>query len=128
MSSTWANRLAYPVGLLFGDDKEEAQRAKDDLGNAVGGHWRNRLFPQSLQDVDEIAAEIARDIRHQYTIAIIHEACYPEASGLCARPKPRIMANCIPSGTSKGYYPRREIEQKQKMLHVEPIQPIQPKQ
>ena len=121
--------VVYSVGLLFGDDKEEAQRAKDDLETLSADTGGIAYFPQSLQDVDEIAAEIARDIRHQYTIGY-HPTRPVTLGGFRIV---RVEAEAPDHGklivrTSKGYYPRREIEQKQKMLHVEPIQPIQPKQ
>ena len=87
--------VVYSVGLLFGDDKEEAQRAKDDLETLSADTGGIAYFPQSLQDVDEIAAEIARDIRHQYTIG--YHPTRPAtlgASGSCGwRPKPRVMAS-----------------------------------
>jgi Ca-activated chloride channel family protein len=60
--------VVYTIGLLFGIDKEESQRAKRDLqlmSEETGGV---AYFPQSLQDVNGIAAEVGRDIRNQYTI------------------------------------------------------------
>jgi hypothetical protein len=76
-----------------------------------------------LQDVDEIAAEIARDIRHQYTIGY-HPTRSVAMGGFRVV---RVEAEAPGHGklivrTSKGYYPKREVEQRQKILHVEPIQ------
>lgn len=61
----------YCIGLLFGDDVShgEAHHARDvlsDLAQQTGGE---AYFPHSLRDVDEIAHEVAEDIRSQYTIA-----------------------------------------------------------
>jgi Ca-activated chloride channel family protein len=60
--------VVYSIGLLFDTDKEESQRARqalEMLSQETGGI---AYFPRSLQDVDTIAAEVARDIRNQYTI------------------------------------------------------------
>ncbi|HZC44098.1 MAG TPA: VWA domain-containing protein [Acidobacteriaceae bacterium] len=115
--------VVYSVGLLFGDDKEEAARAKADLETLSANTGGIAYFPQSLQDVDEIAAEIARDIRHQYTIGY-HPTRSVAMGGFRVV---RVEAEAPGHGklivrTSKGYYPKREVEQRQKILHVEPIQ------
>jgi VWFA-related protein len=60
--------VVYSIGLLFDTDKEESQRARqalEMLSQETGGI---AYFPRSLQDVDAIATEVARDIRNQYTI------------------------------------------------------------
>ena len=62
--------VIYTIGLLFGDEMSHAEvrharRALDLLSNETGGI---AFFPKSMEQVDEIAAEVARDIRSQYTI------------------------------------------------------------
>ena len=62
--------VIYSIGLLFGDDmtKSEAKHARkalELLSNETGGI---AFFPKSIEQVDEIAAEVARDIRNQYMI------------------------------------------------------------
>lgn len=60
--------VVYTIGLLFGIDKEESDRARyalEKLSQETGGI---AYFPHSLQDVDTIATDVARDIRSQYTI------------------------------------------------------------
>ena len=62
--------VIYCVGLLFGDEMSRAEvrharRALDLLSTETGGI---AFFPKSIEQVDEIAAEVARDIRSQYTI------------------------------------------------------------
>ncbi len=62
--------VIYTIGLLFGDEMSRgevrhARRALELLSNETGGI---AFFPKSLEQVDEIAAEVARDIRSQYTI------------------------------------------------------------
>jgi Ca-activated chloride channel family protein len=62
--------VIYSIGLLFGDEMSHsevrhARRALEMLSTETGGI---AYFPKSLEQVDEIAAEVARDIRSQYTI------------------------------------------------------------
>jgi len=62
--------VIYSIGLLFGDDSRgseahRARRALQLLSDETGGL---AFFPRSLADVDNIAAEVAQDIRNQYTI------------------------------------------------------------
>jgi len=60
--------VVYAIGLLFGVDKEESDRARDALERLSQETGGIAYFPHSLQDVDTIATEVARDIRGQYTI------------------------------------------------------------
>jgi VWFA-related protein len=63
--------LIYAVGLLSEEDRRDATRAKRELlalTEATGGE---AFFPKELTEVDQIAQEVARDIRSQYTIAYI---------------------------------------------------------
>jgi VWFA-related protein len=62
--------MIYSIGLLFGDEMSHsevrhARRALEMLSTETGGI---AFFPKSLEQVDEIAAEVARDIRNQYTL------------------------------------------------------------
>jgi Ca-activated chloride channel homolog len=62
--------LIYTVGMLFGDEMSRAEvrharRALEMLSQETGGI---AFFPKSLEEVDQIAAEVARDIRSQYTL------------------------------------------------------------
>jgi VWFA-related protein len=62
--------VIYTIGLLFGDEMSRsevrhARRALEMLSAETGGI---AFFPKSLEQVDEIAAEVARDIRSQYTL------------------------------------------------------------
>lgn len=60
----------YSIGLLFGDEMDRgevrrARRALELLSSETGGM---AFFPKNVGQVDEIAAEVARDIRTQYTL------------------------------------------------------------
>lgn len=62
--------VIYTIGLLFGDEMSRAEvrharRALEMLSTETGGM---AFFPKSMEDVDEIAAEVAQDIRSQYTL------------------------------------------------------------
>ncbi len=62
--------VIYSIGLLFGDEMTRAEarharRALEMLSTETGGI---AFFPKSMEQVDQIAAEVARDIRSQYTI------------------------------------------------------------
>ncbi|HEX3660889.1 MAG TPA: VWA domain-containing protein [Acidobacteriaceae bacterium] len=62
--------VIYSIGLLFGEDSRgtdahRARRALQLLSDETGGL---AFFPRSLADVDSIAAEVAQDIRNQYTL------------------------------------------------------------
>lgn len=62
--------VVYTIGLLFGDgtggrESRRAQRALRLLSDETGGL---AFFPKSLAEIDSIAAEVAKDIRTQYTI------------------------------------------------------------
>ena len=62
--------VIYSIGLLFGDEMTRAEvrharRALEMLSQETGGV---AYFPRSIEEVDQIAAEVARDVRSQYTI------------------------------------------------------------
>jgi len=62
--------VIYSIGLLFGDEMSRAEvrharRALEMLSTETGGI---AFFPKSVEQVDQIAAEVAQDIRSQYTI------------------------------------------------------------
>jgi VWFA-related protein len=62
--------VIYSIGLLFGDEMSHAEvrhsrRALEMLSTETGGI---AYFPKSIENVDQIAAEVARDIRNQYTL------------------------------------------------------------
>jgi VWFA-related protein len=62
--------IIYSIGLLFGSDSSgeahHARKALQQLSDETGGL---AFFPKSLNQVDGIAAQVAEDIRSQYTIS-----------------------------------------------------------
>jgi VWFA-related protein len=62
--------VIYSIGLLFGDEMthsevRHARRALEMLSSETGGM---AFFPKNIEQIDQIAAEVARDIRNQYTL------------------------------------------------------------
>jgi Ca-activated chloride channel family protein len=101
--------VIYCVGLLFGSDvnKGEARHARrvlESLAEQTGGA---AYFPKSLKEVDPIAAQVAEDIRTQYTIA--YHSTNPPGNGGYRK----IFVDAKAKGTGKlsvrtrsGYFPR----------------------
>ena len=102
--------VIYSIGLLFGDEMSRAEvrharRALEMLSTETGGM---AFFPKSIEQVDQIAAEVARDIRSQYTLGYhstkpIHRAGIPprgsdsrgQGHGQTHRPHPHRL---LPGG------------------------------
>ena len=61
--------VVYSIGLLYDDDRQEARQARNALETLSDETGGVAYFPNSLQDVNAIASNVARDIREQYTIA-----------------------------------------------------------
>ncbi len=99
--------VVYSVGLLFEDDKEESRMARGALETLSAETGGIAYFPASLQDVDAIAQEVARDIRNQYIIGY-HSTKPPSLGGYRTV---RVEAQAGHHGklivrTRKGYYPK----------------------
>jgi VWFA-related protein len=101
--------VIYCVGLLFGDDTDKresrhARRVLETLAEQTGGA---AYFPKSLRDVDAVAAEVAQDIRTQYTIAY-HSTKSPTLGGyreIHVEAKAKSFGR-LSVRTRSGYYPR----------------------
>jgi Ca-activated chloride channel homolog len=101
--------VIYCVGLLFGEDTDKresrhARRVLETLAEQTGGA---AYFPKSVKDVDAVAAEVAQDIRTQYTIAY-HSTKSPTLGGYR---EVHVDAKAKSFGrlsvrTRSGYYPR----------------------
>lgn len=100
--------VIYSIGLLFGDEMPRAEarharRALQALSQETGGI---AFFPKSMEEVDPIAAEVARDIRSQYTIG--YHSTKP--SSIPGFRKVEVTAEAKGMGrltvrTRTGYYP-----------------------
>ena len=101
--------VIYSIGLLFGEDtdRREARHAKQVLENLSAQTGGQSYFPKSLKEVDAIAAEVAADIRTQYTIA--YRSTNPPSKG--GYRQVHVVAKAKGLGrldvrTRTGYYPR----------------------
>ena len=102
--------VVYTIGLLFGEDAHggeahRARRALQLLSDETGGM---AFFPRSLADVDTIAAEVARDIRNQYTIG--YHSSKPMSQGgyrvIRVDAKAAAHRGKLYVRTKAGYYPK----------------------
>jgi len=101
--------VVYCVGLLFGEDTDKresrhARRVLETISEQTGGA---AYFPKSIKEVDSIAAQVAQDIRTQYTIAY-HSTKSPVLGGYR-----QVHVDAKGKGfgklsvrTRSGYYPR----------------------
>jgi VWFA-related protein len=101
--------VIYCVGLLFGEDTDKresrhARRVLEEIAEQTGGV---AYFPRSLKEVDPIAAEVAQDIRSQYTIA--YRSTNPPSKGgyrqVHVEAKEKGFGK-LDVRTRTGYYPR----------------------
>ena len=99
----------YCVGLLFGEDtdKKTARNSRQVLEQIAQQTGGVAFFPKSLKEVDGIAAEVAQDIRTQYTIAY-RSTNPPERGGYRT-----VHVEAVAKGYSKlevrsrkGYFPK----------------------
>jgi VWFA-related protein len=102
--------VVYTIGLLYEDlSKEEAAGARRDLEALALETGGVAYFPRSLKDVDDVAVQVARDIRNQYTIGY-HST---KAASLGGYRTVRVEAKAPKRGimtvrTRKGYYPKQQ--------------------
>jgi VWFA-related protein len=61
--------LIYAIGLFTDEEKHEAVKAKRALNELTAATGGLSFYPKDVGEVQELAGEIARDIRNQYTIA-----------------------------------------------------------
>ncbi len=101
--------VVYSIGLLYDaispEDATSARNALETLSNDTGGL---AFFPRSPDDIDKVVAQIALDIRNQYTIGY-HPTRSPGLGGFRTV---RVEAHDRHYGTlivrtTKGYYPRQ---------------------
>ncbi len=102
--------VVYTIGLLYEDlTREEAAAARKDLEALALETGGVAYFPRSLKDVDDIAVQVARDIRNQYTIGY-HST---KSASLGGYRTVRVEAKVSKRGimtvrTRKGYYPKQQ--------------------
>jgi VWFA-related protein len=61
--------VIYTIGLLSGESKKNAKRAKRALEQIAQSSGGLAFFPENVGDVHSICQQVAHDIRNQYTLA-----------------------------------------------------------
>ncbi len=121
----------YCVGLLFGTDTDKgearhARRVLEALAEQTGGV---AYFPKNLKEVDGIAAEVAQDIRTQYTIA--YRSTNPPGNGNGGYRQVHVDAKAKGYGklqvrTRSGYYPKIAQQENSSSALTDPTKHPQP--
>jgi len=113
--------VVYSIGLLYDaispEDAASARNALETLSSETGGL---AFFPRSPDDIDQVVAQIALDIRNQYTIGY-HPTRSPSLGGfrtVQVEAQARHYGTLIVR-TTKGYYPR-QIPQMHETAQVVP--------
>lgn len=104
-----SSALIYAVGLLREEKPESAERDREallDLTRATGGA---AFFPDSLEDVQAACAQIAREIRHQYTLAYYPTNNRKDGTFRTLRVElvPPAGSGTLSARTRTGYYAQR---------------------
>jgi Ca-activated chloride channel homolog len=104
-----SNALIYAVGLLREEKPESAERDRQALlalTRATGGA---ALFPETLDEVETTCKQIARDIRHQYTLAYYPTNTRKDGSFRSLRVEivPSSGGGTLSARTRTGYYAQR---------------------
>lgn len=107
--------VVYSIGLLFGKDNtaHEVNTARSALNELSANTGGLAFFPHSLADVDSVAAEVAQDIRNQYTIG--YHSTIPMSLGGYRTIRVEVRAphrGKLFVRTKAGYYPQTESRPK----------------
>jgi Ca-activated chloride channel homolog len=101
--------VVYSIGLLFGSESDpreshRAKRALQLLSDETGGL---AFFPRSLAEVDSIAAEVATDIRRQYTLGYHSTKPMSQLGYRTIRVEAHGSHEKLIVRTKSGYYPKQ---------------------
>ncbi|MCW5965762.1 MAG: VWA domain-containing protein [Bryobacterales bacterium] len=94
--------LVYSIGLLNEEERREAKRAEralEALTKATGGQ---AYFPGAVADVDEVAKQVAHDIRNQYVLG--YTPTNEALDGGFRRIEVRAKGRGLTVRTRTGYY------------------------
>jgi Ca-activated chloride channel homolog len=67
--SNQSDTLVYAIGLFTDEEKHEGVKARRALNELTGSTGGLAFYPKDVNEVQQLAVEIAHDIRNQYTIA-----------------------------------------------------------
>jgi VWFA-related protein len=86
-----SSAVVYAIGMFDNDDKDANPRVLRRLAEETGGE---AFFPKETNDVVEICAHIANDIRNQYTIGYVSSNVLPDGT----RRSVKLLAKAPDSG------------------------------
>lgn len=101
-----AEVLVYAIGILNEEERREAKRAEralEALTKATGGQ---SYFPDSVNEVNDIANKVAHDIRNQYVIA--YSPTDEAMDGTFRRIEVKAKGRGLSVRTRTGYYATRQ--------------------
>jgi Ca-activated chloride channel homolog len=114
--------VVYTIGLLFGADKDESERARSALEKLSAGDGRHRLLSAFLEDVDSIAAggraRYSGPVHHRLSL---HQAASWKATELYASRRAAPKHGKLIVRTRKGYYAKKPAPQ-----HTQTAQEVNP--
>jgi VWFA-related protein len=64
-----SNAVIYAIGLFADDNRREKKAGKKALSAITAATGGEAFFPDSVEQVEALCAQIAHDIRNQYTVA-----------------------------------------------------------
>jgi VWFA-related protein len=95
--------LIYAIGLLSEEDRRAAKRAQRALNGLTSASGGQAYFPEDLNNVGQIATQVAHEIRNQYVIA--YSPNIQELDGSYRQIKVTVKGPNRPSArTRSGYY------------------------
>ncbi|HTU48294.1 MAG TPA: VWA domain-containing protein [Bryobacteraceae bacterium] len=107
--SNQSDVLVYAIGLFTDEEKREASKARRALNELCGATGGVAFYPKDVADVQQLAVEIAHDIRSQYTIA--YRPNIQELDGSYRQIKVTVDGPGKPVvRTRSGYYATPDIE------------------
>jgi Ca-activated chloride channel homolog len=122
--------VVYAIGLLYEDlTKEEAARARSDLQALALETGGVAYFPRSLNDVDEIAAQVARDLRNQYTIGYRSTKAASLGGYRTVRVEAKVPKHApMTVRTRRGYFPKQLLQPQTARVSSQPASQQPPQQ
>jgi Ca-activated chloride channel family protein len=104
-----SNALIYAIGLLSEEKKDAAERARKALTSLASATGGAAYFLEGTQDIEAICTQIARDIRHQYTLGYYPSKSERDGSFRSVRVevRPPLEKAKLSVRTRTGYFAQR---------------------
>ncbi len=104
-----SDTLVYAIGLFTEEEKHEASKARRALNELTTASGGLAFYPKDVTEVQQLAVEIARDIRNQYTIAYSPsvqalDGSYRQVKVECDAPGKPVVR------TRSGYYAKSDAD------------------